>query len=357
MKQQFHSLIRIVTVVILFLVCLSIVLLPATSVSADLRLYEHYNASWFDTFHACDNNWLGQTFTASSDHTVNAIKLYLGRFFCGGPDTRCNPGIIHVIIKSISATGIPVGQILSSGTINGDNFPAGESWQMITMSECNLSAGARYAIILYNNESCDTGVIAWLVQDNNPFPSGNLIESSDGGNNWTPHNSFDFNFEIWGGPIALQSGGNNNYTFFDSSSSNPQQTIFSTPPDIKVLNISSQPAVASAGQPIKIMANVVNRGNLPGSFKAVLKINNSIESSRQIAVPGDQAIPVEFTVYKDEPGNYTAELNGQKIYFSIVAGEKSTPVTDNTMAYIVLGILILAAVVIFIRYITTRQSD
>lgn len=327
-------------------------ILPTTSVSANLELYEHFNASWFDTYSGCNSNWLGQTFTATSDHTVNAVKLYFARYVCG--QDPCNPGIINVIIKRVSDTGEPTGQVLSSSTINGNSFPSGYSWQMVTMSEYNLTSGIRYAIILYNTSTCDTGVFGWLIEDNNPYAAGNLIESDDSGDTWIPHNNFDFNFEVWGGPIPEETGAYNNYSFLDSSSNNANQTFFSSPPDIKVLNILSQPANAMVGQPIQIMANVVNRGDLPGNFNAVLKINNNIETSKQITVPGNEAVPVEFTIYKEEPGNYTVELNGQKTYFSITGQNENNNINSNAITFIILGILILSTVVILIRYLSTR---
>ena len=353
MKLSSNKLIYLFSIPFLLLIIFCSIILPTANVFANLQLYEHYNDSWFDVSNGCNNNWLGQTFTATSDHTVNAVRIYFSRGWCG-QDLLCNPGTINVIIKQISNTGEPIGPVLSSGTINGNNFPQGYSWQMVTMSEYNLSSGVRYAIILYNTSTCDTGVFGWLIQDNNPYPVGNVIESPDGGETWGSINNFDCNFEIWGGPIPQDTGGYVNYNFLDSSSSNANQTFYSLPADIKVLNILSQPSIAMVGQPVNITANIVNRGNLPGNFNAVLKINDDIETSRQIIVPGNEAVPLEFTVYKENPGNYTIEMNGQIAYFSVTGQNKDNIFDSRNIAYIILGILVLSTVVLLIRYLSTR---
>jgi hypothetical protein len=353
MKYTSYRLIHTLIITCLLLIIICATILPTTTASANLNLYEHYNDSWFDVSNGCNNNWLGQTFTATGDHTVNAVRIYFSRPFCG-QDLLCSPGTIHVIIKQVSNTGEPVGQILSSGTINGNDFPQGYSWQMVTMSEYNLTSGVRYAIILYNTSPCDTGVFGWLIQDNNPYPAGNVIESPDGGETWGAINNFDCNFEVWGGPIPEDTGGYINYNFLDSSSNNAEQTFYSLPADVKVLNVLSQPSTAMIGQPVQIMANLVNRGDLPGNFNAVLKINNDIETSRQIMVPGNEAVPLEFTVYREEPGNYTIDLNGQTAYFSVTGQNKDNNIDSRNIAYIILGILVLSTVVVLIRYLSTR---
>jgi hypothetical protein len=349
MKISRAMLFRIVVIALLFLGIISAIVLTP-SVYADSQLYEHYNASWFDVIPGCGDIWIGQTFTAMSNHTVNAVRLHLARSFCG-PGEPCIPGIIYVIIKQLSTDGNPEGAVLSSGRLDGNTLPVGYSWQWAAMTEYNLQANTSYAIILYTSGPCPPSLFGWLIQDGNPYPEGNVIGSPDGGQTWFDTNMFDFNFEVWGGPIPPVY---NNYSFLDSSSSSAEQQIFSLPADIKVLNMSSQPNNATAGQPIKIMANVVNRGDLPGSFEAVLKINNSVETTRQITVPAHEAVPLEFTVLKENPGNYTAELNGQHTYFSITADNKNRGVDTRSIAWALLGILILSTVVVFIKYLTSR---
>jgi hypothetical protein len=352
MKNSVPRLIRILIAIVLLFTVTVITISSTNDVSADLQRYELYNASWFDTQNCCDNFWLGQTFTAISDHTVNQLKIYFSRNICFG-SAPCEPGIIHAVIKNVTSNGSPYGPALCSGSIDGNNLPVGYSWQMINMSEYNLTAGYRYAIILYNAEPCATGPFGWLIEDGNPYHGGNLIQSNDSGNTWTANNDFDFNFEVWGGPVIPLSGGGNN-PLTDSSSSNSGTVSVSTTPNITVLNITSTPANAIAGQPINIMANVVNRGELPGSYDVVLRVNDNIENTKQVIVPGNEAVPVEFTVYKDTPGNYTIDIDGQKTYFSITGQHKGNGVDGTTIAYILMGILVFTTIIVLIRYLTTR---
>jgi hypothetical protein len=84
------------------------------------------------------------------------------------------------------------------------------------------------------------------------------------------------------------------------------------------------------------------------------------------------AVPMEFTVTKDKPGVYELELNGQKTYFTIIGTaavteyiaspapvlEKASPAssTSNTrvVSYAIMGLLILIAMVLLVKYLKTR---
>jgi hypothetical protein len=160
---------------------------------------------------------------------------------------------------------------------------------------------------------------------------------------------------------------------FGSSWSNATQYTWPRSADTRVTTAYLQPSQVLAGQPVKIMANVANRGDISSSFTASLMINGQLEATRKVSVPGNMAVPIEFTVTKDKPGTYEVELNGQKIYFTIIGtameptysappepilkrpvSSSSSPTNTRTVSFAVMGVLILIAGILLIKYLATR---
>lgn len=110
-----------------------------------------------------------------------------------------------------------------------------------------------------------------------------------------------------------------------------------TPADVAVMTASVRPLEVIPGEPVKILANIANRGDLDGNFTATLKVNGELESSQQLTVPGNRARSIEFTVIRDEPGVYAVDVNGQAAYFTVL--ERGGGLSGSTIAAIVLSAL------------------
>src|SRR4030042_5178667 len=124
------------------------------------------------------------------------------------------------------------------------------------------------------------------------------------------------------------------------------------PPYVKVLTASVQPGQVLAGQPVSIMANVKNSGDLSGSYTAELTINGELEAGKKVSVPGNASTPVQFSVVRDEPGTYTSDIGGQTAYFTVVeaAGQSG----NNTGIYVILGVLVLVAAALGYLFLRKR---
>jgi len=129
-----------------------------------------------------------------------------------------------------------------------------------------------------------------------------------------------------------------------SSSGGTSNYGWAKPADTKVLTASVQPSQVIAGQPVKIMANVVNRGDQDGSLTAKLSINGQIEDSKQLIISANSGKPIEFTVTKELPGIYQVDVNGQQAYFTVIAAKEG--ISARTIACTI--IVSLAALAIFI---------
>ncbi len=121
--------------------------------------------------------------------------------------------------------------------------------------------------------------------------------------------------------------------------------------------ISVQPQVAQAGQPVTIATNMVNEGEDTGNFTAVLKVNGQIEGTKTGTLAGRTGTPIEFTVYKKQPGNYTIDINGQQASFSINGTDSSNnaPTTTSTL-FIILAALVILVVAAILIVKLRRQS-
>jgi hypothetical protein len=135
-------------------------------------------------------------------------------------------------------------------------------------------------------------------------------------------------------------------------------TTIGIPADVQFNYVYLSPAVASAGQPVKVVANVVNRGSLEGGYTANLQINGHIEQTKMGTVAGNTYVPVEFTVMKDTPGTYSVDIGGQTTTFTVVAAETSggNPVSQSQIFTIVLAILGVAAIGLLTAVIMRRRS-
>jgi len=135
-------------------------------------------------------------------------------------------------------------------------------------------------------------------------------------------------------------------------------TIVGVPANVQFNYINLSPAVASAGQTVTVVANVVNRGSLEGGYTANLQINGHIEQSKMGTVAGNTYVPVQFTVVKDTPGTYSVDIGGQTATFTVVAAETSSgsSISPSQIFTIVLAVLGIAAIGLLTAVIIHRRS-
>jgi len=133
----------------------------------------------------------------------------------------------------------------------------------------------------------------------------------------------------------------------------PIQYSWPKPADTKITTAYVQQGTVLAGQPVTIMANVVNRGEVADSYTATLMVNGIVENTRELSVPGGTAIPIEFTVTRDDPGNYEVDVNGQKAWFTVTGKVSSQPDMKLILA-IFIGAIITTLLGLIIWKLATR---
>ncbi|MFC1846093.1 choice-of-anchor U domain-containing protein [Chloroflexota bacterium] len=146
-------------------------------------------------------------------------------------------------------------------------------------------------------------------------------------------------------------------TTAEAPSSAPTMHI-PNPSRIIVPRITVEPQQAEANQPVTIYANVVNRGDIPGTYTADLKINGEVMQTRSGDIGANMGIPLKFTVYQDQPGTYTVDINGQKSFFTIVgqANSRGDSVT-NPNIFVYLFVITLIFVILISAILATRRFN
>jgi hypothetical protein len=160
--------------------------------------YEYYNTG----DNTCQESWQAnsydaQTFTTSSSHPVNTIKLKLGRIW-----SSTDPGVITVSIKNTDSNGYPTGDSLCSGSFLGKNlaliYSATQTqWYTITLSnECQLNANTKYAIVVTAPQADVNNRLCWGVDSpddgtNSNYNGGESVTDGIVGKYW------DKMFELW----------------------------------------------------------------------------------------------------------------------------------------------------------------
>jgi hypothetical protein len=162
--------------------------------SAGGGVYENYRGSPDIGGDVRLNYWHAQTFTAQSDHQVNAVRLMAYRIG--------SPGALIVSLRATDSAGHPAGSDLASGSTGGNTLPlsqAGE-WREITLSQpVYLTAGMRYAIVARAPGGGGGNTVKWLTDTSAPdYTGGNRESSGDSGASWQSDLKSDYLFEILG---------------------------------------------------------------------------------------------------------------------------------------------------------------
>lgn len=83
-----------------------------------------------------------------------------------------------------------------------------------------------------------------------------------------------------------------------------------TGPSLKVSDLSTTPTQVKVGESTHILVNITNTGDITGEFTVNLKINGSIEETKELTLAGGKSSTVTFEVAEDVAGTYVAEIDG-----------------------------------------------
>lgn len=151
--------------------------------------FEYYDTGRDSQGNFSYTNWLAQTFTAESNHSVSSVKIYV--------KDETKTGAVWVSIRATTVGGVPTGSDLCSGyfTTPGNNT---WYWGEATMgTPYNLTSGTKYAICV---RATGSNVMDWGDDATSPsYSGGAYFYSSTSGSSWSDQDTNkDLHFEIWG---------------------------------------------------------------------------------------------------------------------------------------------------------------
>ena len=113
---------------------------------------------------------------------------------------------------------------------------------------------------------------------------------------------------------------------------NTENTIMEQPDasSCEVLGLAISPTAVEVGQPVTIMADIINSGNKDEIYTAELRINDNVEVTRDLVIPGGATQRVNFLVSKDRPGNYLVTFGNLAGDFAILSKVASLQTDDNS---------------------------
>lgn len=158
-----------------------------------MQKYEYYDDPEGDITYI-NAHWGAMTFTATSDHPMNRVRLRLH---------IASGGTCYVKIKATDGSGHPTGAALLSKTINGPFGHAVDMNDIDFASSIDLTNGTKYAI-----EVNGYGQITYVTRrwTGASYSGGNMENSTNSGSSWSSLGQ-DWCFEIWGNDIIAGGGG------------------------------------------------------------------------------------------------------------------------------------------------------
>jgi len=102
------------------------------------------------------------------------------------------------------------------------------------------------------------------------------------------------------------------------------------------------------GEDITISVLVTNTGELTGSYKVTLKIDNMTEATKVASLTGGTSQTVAFIIAKDMEGSYTVNIDGEIGQFRVIIPQPLTPPTNwGFIGGIVAGCVVVAGLLVY----------
>jgi len=166
---------------------------PTPTPTPTETLYEYFNESSDGAAVVYGAVLSGQTFTPSIAHTIDNLKLKLFR--------QGYPGKIKIAIRNTDGAGKPIGEDLTTGTIDGNLLGTDSlgEWHTIDLTSCSLEADTTYAIVIEALSGSNGNRLRWRgSKASSTYAGGSRLYSSDSGSSWRVLDAYDMMFEDWG---------------------------------------------------------------------------------------------------------------------------------------------------------------
>jgi len=118
------------------------------------------------------------------------------------------------------------------------------------------------------------------------------------------------------------------------------------------LDLTVSPESAKAGAPVTVSVRAVNRGTVEDTRTVILKINDQIESQKEVKLDPGKSQVVSFSVIRSEPGQYVVSVDGQSAIFSVTSAAGGEAPSGMAIPVLVIigagGLLVIALAVMLV---------
>lgn len=138
---------------------------------------------------------IGQTFTVGTTGVNENFDVSMVRLKASANGT---PTDAIVGIKATDISGLPTGDYLSSGYLDGLNLISTPEWVEIGLSKYELQAGTEYVLVIMPTDGTSLNNTGIEVDFVDSYAGGNIVLSFDNGISWMSDVESDLIFDIWG---------------------------------------------------------------------------------------------------------------------------------------------------------------
>jgi len=115
--------------------------------------------------------------------------------------------------------------------------------------------------------------------------------------------------------------------------------IMARPASFTLSEFSVVPHIVQVGEPVTAGITVSNIGGCEGSYTLVLKVNDVIEDSKEVALAIGESQEVSFEVIRESAGDYSVDINGRTASF-VVKGTNRGLIGGIVGGIVVVGLLV-----------------
>ncbi len=126
------------------------------------------------------------------------------------------------------------------------------------------------------------------------------------------------------------------------------------PAEFKTGALTIWPSQVNIGESVSISALVANTGDLAGSYKVILKINNIVVDTKDITIDGHSSKAVTFTTSKGVAGTYTVDIDGQSGTFTVTAPIEKVRPHIPWWVWLIVGLAVVAVIGVIVWLVVIR---
>lgn len=102
-------------------------------------------------------------------------------------------------------------------------------------------------------------------------------------------------------------------------------------PKFSVNSLTITPNNVKVGEPVNISIMVSNNGIQAGKYSVVLRISGVVENITDMTLTPGASQTASFTVIKDSPGDYYADIDGLGGFFTVIPLNPPSFIVTNFM--------------------------